>query len=75
MLNRWRGLGRWKVLSAALGVAGLVALALAVGLAKADPSENAGYRGPICHEGHTIVVDHAAVPTSIPHGDSEGPCS
>jgi hypothetical protein len=32
-------------------------------------------RNQICHEGHTIVVDHAAVPTFIAHGDSEGPCS
>jgi hypothetical protein len=74
MQSRWRDLARWKVLSAALAVAGLVALALAVGFARADPSENAGYKVAMCHNGVTIVVDHAAEPAHLALGDTEGPC-
>jgi hypothetical protein len=74
MLHRWRGIRRSKLLAAAFAVAGLVALAVAVGIAKADPSENAGYRVPICHNGKTIVADHAAVPALLALGDTAGEC-
>jgi hypothetical protein len=74
MLHRWRGRRRSKLLSAVFAVAAIVALGVAVGIAKADPSENAGYRVPICHNGQTIVVDHAAVPALLARGDTPGEC-
>jgi hypothetical protein len=74
MQRRWRDRGRWKVLSAVFAVVGLVALASAVGFARADPSANGGYKVAICHKGHTIVVAHAAEPAHLRHGDTEGPC-
>jgi hypothetical protein len=65
---------RPKVISAVLAIAGLAVLALAVGMAQADPSVNAGYRIQMCHNGHTIAVDMAAVQTHLDHGDTAGPC-
>ncbi len=74
MRNRWRDLGRSRVLAAALAIAGLVALALAVGLARADPSSNAGYQVTVCQNGHTIAVNHAALEALLAQGAAEGPC-
>ena len=46
MQHPWRGIHRPRVLSAVFAIAGVVALALAVGLANANPSVQAGYQNP-----------------------------
>lgn len=43
-MHSWRGTRRPRFLSAVLAIAGFVALALAVGFAKATPSAQAGYQ-------------------------------
>ena len=45
-MQPWRGIRRPRFLSAVFAIAGLVALALAVGFAKASPSVQAGYKNP-----------------------------
>jgi hypothetical protein len=42
-MHPWRGIRRSRLLSAMFAIAGLAALALAVGFAKANPAAQAGY--------------------------------
>ena len=65
---------RPRALAALCAIAALAALVLAVGMAQADPSGNAGYKIQLCHNGHTIAVDYAAVPAHEAQGDTPGPC-
>ena len=46
MMHRWRGVHGARLLAATFAIAGLVALALAVGFAKANPFVAAGYGNP-----------------------------
>jgi hypothetical protein len=46
MRHRWRGVHGTRLLSATFAIAGLVALVLAVGFAKANPFVAAGYGNP-----------------------------